>query len=159
MSCRPRWFTRSLEERFWEKVVVHDDACWEWTGGITPSGYGSIHAPRKGRKARNCYATHVSWFIHYGKWPENMLLHSCDNPPCCNPGHLTEGDHAENARQKMERGRHKQKNQTHCFKGHPYSVENTYLYRNKRGCRLCRRAAAQRFDQQRRQLTKSCLEG
>jgi hypothetical protein len=33
------------------------------------------------------------------------LLHSCDNPPCCNPDHLTVGTNAENVADRQAKGR------------------------------------------------------
>lgn len=33
------------------------------------------------------------------------VLHSRDNPPCVNPAHLRSGSEAENARDRLERGR------------------------------------------------------
>ena len=32
-------------------------------------------------------------------------MHSCDNPPCCNPAHLRAGTHAENEADKWARNR------------------------------------------------------
>ena len=34
-----------------------------------------------------------------------VVMHSCDNPPCCNPAHLEEGTQGDNIRQAKARGR------------------------------------------------------
>jgi hypothetical protein len=36
---------------------------------------------------------------------------------------------------------HLERLRTHCPADHPYDVENTYVYRGRRHCRACRRAA------------------
>jgi hypothetical protein len=50
--------------------------------------------------------THVyAFYLANGHWPEPFCLHKCDNPPCCNPSHLFEGDAAENAEDRNLKGR------------------------------------------------------
>jgi len=56
--------------------------------------------------------------LKIGKWPVLKALHSCDNPPCCNPNHLREGTQANNMhdmnsrqRRECERGEAR-----HCAK-------------------------------------------
>jgi hypothetical protein len=37
--------------------------------------------------------------------PDLFVLHTCDNPKCCRPGHLYQGTHADNVRDRVSRGR------------------------------------------------------
>jgi len=97
-----RFISRSLADRFWEKVDKQGpDECWEWIGGKHNKGYGQIQAYSRLDKAHR-----VSWMINNGPIPENMcVLHHCDNPSCVNPAHLWLGTNADNVRDKMEKGR------------------------------------------------------
>lgn len=125
----------TLAARFWSKVEVSPvpDACWKWNACTHPWGYG-----RLGYRGKVKNATHVSWFLHRGVWPTLNILHSCDNPPCTNPKHLSEGTIADNQRQAVERGRFYHQKQTYCKYGHPFDEANTYRKSNGgRGCRTC----------------------
>jgi len=42
--------------------------------------------------------------------------------------------HPEN----VMKGAAARRNQTHCKRGHPFNESNTYLWRNRRACRICR---------------------
>lgn len=78
-------------ERFWSRVTrTTDDACWEWQG-TTCLGYGHVSFLGKLQKAHR-----VAWYLTHGKFPEQYLLHSCDNRKCVNPQHLREGSQQEN---------------------------------------------------------------
>jgi hypothetical protein len=93
----------SLDVRLWRRIdkSAGPDACWPWTGSADAQGYGMI-AVRSGVTRR----THrVVFFITYGHWPQPECLHSCDNPPCCNPAHLREGTKLENAADCVGRSR------------------------------------------------------
>ncbi len=90
-------------EKFWMKVQKGEgDACWIWLGKRHPrSGHGIATIGHN----RRTYAHRVSFALTTGNWPTLNVLHSCDNPPCCNPAHLREGTQADNVRDMVERGR------------------------------------------------------
>lgn len=45
-----------------------------------------------------------------------FVIHSCDNPPCCNPEHLRYGTHRENCDDKVARGRAPRGKKNWCTK-------------------------------------------
>ena len=77
--------------------------CWEFNGYREPkSGYG-IFCDDAGKTA---IAHRAMFELYAGPIPKGgMILHRCDNPPCCNPSHLYFGDHAQNMIDRSERGR------------------------------------------------------
>lgn len=91
-------------DKFWGRVAIGQPGdCWEWQGFRKETGYGRIC--RGGGKG-NVAAHRLAYALHYGEEPgARHVLHSCDNPPCCNPAHLRLGDPAANARDRVERGR------------------------------------------------------
>lgn len=89
--------------RFWTKVRrPASDECWPWTGALsTKSGYGRICVD-----GRVVNAHRVAWALTHGPIPEGMdVLHRCDNPPCVSPDHLFLGTHADNMRDRKQKGR------------------------------------------------------
>lgn len=101
----PKSIRKPLELRFWDHVVTHVDGCWEWLGATHPAGYGLLGRGRT--KEGLVRATHVSWKLNTGEdVPKGMMvLHKCDNPPCCNPDHLFLGTHQDNVDDMLKKGR------------------------------------------------------
>ena len=94
----PIYITHSVEERFW-KYVKKTSTCWNWTGAINPSGHAVLKL-----EGRNRGAHRISYAIHKGEIPENlMILHSCYNPSCVNPDHLRCGTAKENSGDEIDR--------------------------------------------------------
>lgn len=84
----------TLRDRFAASILPRPSGCVEWTGVTSNSGYGMISIATGVSRS-----THrVSWFLHYGRWPEKALLHSCDNRLCVNIEHLREGTKGDNNR-------------------------------------------------------------
>jgi hypothetical protein len=47
----------------------------------------------------------VALWVALGREPDQFVLHSCDNPSCCNPAHLREGSAKDNSQDALSRGR------------------------------------------------------
>jgi hypothetical protein len=93
-----------LLSRLREVVVVPElGPCWQWTKSVQVSGYGQFTMDNKLIRAHR-----FAWLLFNGPVPDGILVcHKCDNPPCCNPEHLFLGTHADNARDKVLKGRAK----------------------------------------------------
>lgn len=92
-------------------------------------------------------AHRVAYEIANGPIPDDLwVLHSCDNPPCCNPSHLRVGTYKDNVRDRVERDRSKggRKKSAHCSRGHIFEGSNVYYQKtdSRRRCRLCRNMKA-----------------
>lgn len=75
--------------------------CHEWARGITGRGYGAFH------RHNTQYSTHrVAYKLAHPEWDEtDFVLHKCDNRRCVNPDHLFLGDHGDNMRDMVAKGR------------------------------------------------------
>lgn len=97
----------SVAARFWAKVRIGAaDECWPWQGSTNRGGYGlfSVGSRCEGSR-RTLTASRLAFELHFGRALEGLALHGCDNPPCCNPGHLFDGDDAANAADRARKGR------------------------------------------------------
>ncbi len=90
------------EQRFWKHVDRRGpDECWPWTGTVSHNGYGRFWL-----NGRNTPARRFAWECANGPMPPGMLgLHTCDNPPCCNPKHIFPGTQLDNIRDRDAKGR------------------------------------------------------
>lgn len=132
-----------LPERVLDRVLVHPDGCWLWTGA-TYDGYGYTTVP--GASSRRIHR--ALYEVLVAPVPQHLVLdHLCRNRACCNPDHLEpvtdrenilrgEGPTARNARK------------THCSQGHELTPENTRTRpgRSNRECKTCRRVGKRRYN-------------
>ena len=91
------------ERLFWAHVDIRgEDECWPWKDYVEESGYGRVSYNGKVELAHR-----VAFVLSGGQFTDGpLVLHSCDNPPCCNPKHLHSGTHAKNNEECVLRGRH-----------------------------------------------------
>lgn len=89
--------------RFWSLVQRRgDEECWDWSGCQDDAGYGMFqwHGKMVG-----AHALAVSFTTGELRGDGLETLHSCDNPPCCNPRHLRFGTRQENVNDMLSRNR------------------------------------------------------
>lgn len=147
-----------LPNRFWLKVSVQPNGCWQWAGAPDKDGYGTFY-----RNGRNQRAHRVSYGVLIGPIPAGLemdhLCHTrdkscdgsqCKHRSCVNPSHLEPVTRVENNRRNEDNRRNAlgqipHATRTHCPAGHEYTAENTYMYRQWRQCRACNRACAARY--------------
>lgn len=88
--------------RFWRKVDRRGpDECWLWQGSCFDNGYGQFSI-----YPRNVKAHRFSYELAHGPIPTGFaVMHSCDNPPCVNPAHLTAGSLSDNMQDAIAKGR------------------------------------------------------
>jgi predicted XRE-type DNA-binding protein len=108
-------------DRFWSKVnKLGADECWLWKESVDKDGYGrfSFHS---GSIPANRAAL---YFEKGGEYDGMLCMHSCDNPPCCNPAHLSWGTAEENSKDMVSKGRHSM---------HIVNIHKKYPERTMRG--------------------------
>jgi hypothetical protein len=131
----------SLLDKLLNKIIINQyTGCWEWQASTNNIGYGMI---RDGKKMRTAHR--VSYEEHNNiRIPNHLVvMHSCDNPKCINPQHLSLGTRSDNTKDMISKGRGKifgmiGKTQprticVHCNRSIPNNVFNRFHGNN---CKL-----------------------
>lgn len=103
-ACRQKEKSERNYIRFHKQYIPEPNSgCWLWLGDVRRSGlpYGEFKMNGRTRSAHQ-----VSFELFKGpRNPSLFVLHSCDNPYCVNPDHLSQGTIEENQSQMVARGR------------------------------------------------------
>lgn len=103
-----------IEPRFWAKVLVGSpNECWPWLASNGFRNYGKFKIGGTYRAAHIiAYELANNRLVDYKKG--EIIMHSCDNPKCCNPAHLILGTQSDNIRDRELRKRNDP-----ALNGHP----------------------------------------
>lgn len=83
------------------RIEVSPSGCWLWTGVVLNTGYGQVAI-----NGVRTSAHRASFAERFGPIPKGMwVLHKCDIRSCCNPDHLFLGNHEDNMKDKVNKGR------------------------------------------------------
>lgn len=121
-------------ERFLKYVAISELGCWLWQGSLDTKGYGSLWDGEHNVRAHRFAHEYYKGIIPKGLEPD----HLCRNRSCVNPNHIEIVTHLENVRRGVVGINMRSK--THCPKGHPYTMENTYIapHDGSRYCKTCK---------------------
>ena len=103
---------RNTPERLWSLVDKKgDDVCWPWKGYLGGGGYGRVQIGNKSYYAHRVIfdlanPNTITLSAPIDKREAGFLMHSCDNPVCCNPKHLKVSDQKENMQDRLNKGRY-----------------------------------------------------
>jgi len=101
--------TDEIINRLLSRVDIRSDAvCWPWVGAKSTFGHGRV------KVGGRLYLPHrLVYHIACEALPADndhdyhgpVVMHSCDNPACCNPKHLSIGTQRQNVADMDAKGR------------------------------------------------------
>jgi hypothetical protein len=98
---------QNTADTFWNKLNKNgpwcekrQSTCWVFPTS-DPKEYGVVRY-----QGATWRAHRLAFFLTNGYDAKRFVCHHCDNPPCCNPDHLYDGDDSSNMQDMWDRDRH-----------------------------------------------------
>ena len=81
-------------DRILKNIKKDSKGCWIWQRSCNSAGYGQLTENKKYWLAHR----YAYQFYYSDLLDEDIVRHSCHTPKCCNPAHLSKGNHLDNWR-------------------------------------------------------------
>jgi len=98
------WHGNTIRSRFEDKIMFEPmTGCWIWTGATRGNNhYGAL----KISQTKSVLCHRLSYEMYKESIPDKLkVLHTCDNPLCCNPNHLVLGTQLDNIQDRVKKQR------------------------------------------------------
>lgn len=104
-------------------VNSHTDQCLPYRY-LDSEGYGHIQIRVNGiKKHFRAHRMVYSFISGEDLNTEDVIMHSCDNPSCCNPRHLSKGTNKDNSDDKVKKGRQASGNKNGRYRNGMFTKE------------------------------------
>lgn len=126
-----RFDSDKIKDRF-DSKILKTESCWVWQASQNDQGYGLFWLNGKYVRAHR-----LAYKMANVTLDKNLVIdHLCKNTLCVNPEHLEQVTQAENVRRGLAgKINNRQKEKTHCPRGHEYSRINKNGHRQCGKCR------------------------
>ena len=147
----PGWQVEATHHALTRVTIDPETGCWISGWYRDSKGYSRMNSRAgKPRLVHRLVLASVTGRDLGNTHPRLFAMHSCDNPPCCNPAHLAWGTALENNRDMFSKGRGsdtpwsvRQREVTHCPRGHRlhgHNLTQSGKSAGRRRCLICMRA-------------------
>ena len=99
------WFQDPQIVRRFESKVDRTGSCHLWTAARLPTGYGRFVLSKPRVFQAYAHRMEVERKLGRNLRSNEIVRHSCDNPPCVNPDHLLIGTRIDNVQDRQDRER------------------------------------------------------
>ena len=105
-GCIHRYTPEQRRTWFDSMLLETANGCLEFQGSRDKDGYGRFSwTPEKGKEILIRAHRWIYQVTHGPLTKNDLIMHSCDNPPCCNIKHLSLGTQKDNVQDCIAKGR------------------------------------------------------